>query len=178
MKLPLLSSTATSNCTVVTSLLKVGRPSGTSLSFFVNWDGILGSSVASCAGASFFFGFATVSDDDEPGPCAEANRGITPAKTHTSNDAIEILNAFIGDLEVLWPPAFYSKPSLNYRKVSEFWGRAPIPVCADTLEISFWPFGASNRCTGGGPVRPDRIVGSESLRKDIRTAGRPGAQTR
>src|SRR5579863_10782558 len=66
MKLPLLSSTATSSCTVVTSLLKVGSPSGTSLSFLVNWEGIFCcSGGGSSAGASFFLGLATVSEDDD-----------------------------------------------------------------------------------------------------------------
>src|SRR5580693_1992500 len=71
MKWPLLSSTATSNCTAVTSLRKVGSPTGTSLSFLY-CEGILGSSVVS-AGTSFFFGLATVSDGWDWGPCwAEA----------------------------------------------------------------------------------------------------------
>src|SRR5580698_3862413 len=50
---PLLSSTATSNSTVLTSLLKVGASAGSSFSFLLNFEGILGSSTAgsSLAGA-------------------------------------------------------------------------------------------------------------------------------
>src|ERR1700678_1524725 len=47
-KCPFLSRTATSNCTVVTSLWKVGAPSGMSgLSFLLNLEGIFVSSVES-----------------------------------------------------------------------------------------------------------------------------------
>src|ERR1700693_3209555 len=60
MKLPLLSSTDTSTCTAVTSLWKVGRLVGTSLSFLY-WDGMGGWSVSVVvsAGAAGFFGFGT-----------------------------------------------------------------------------------------------------------------------
>src|SRR5208282_3004526 len=44
MKWPLLSRTATSTWTVVTSLRKVGEPSGTSFPLVLNLEGILGSS--------------------------------------------------------------------------------------------------------------------------------------
>src|SRR5260370_34020353 len=70
MKRPLLSSTATSTCTVVASLLKVGNPSGKSLSFLLDFDGILGSSGASGveAAGSFLRGLATVPEDWDFGP--------------------------------------------------------------------------------------------------------------
>src|SRR5579863_6869145 len=73
MKCPLLSSTATSSCTVVTSLRKVGDPSGMSLPLVLNWEGILGCGggasgtlgalvvVGASAGTSFFLGRAMVS---------------------------------------------------------------------------------------------------------------------
>src|SRR5271154_772074 len=93
-KCPLLSRTATSNWMVVTSLWKVGVPSGTSLSFLLNFDGIFGSSEESVegaglvesvelelvesedgAGASFFLGRATVSEESGVGPCCAIANG-------------------------------------------------------------------------------------------------------
>src|SRR5258707_10889496 len=68
MKCPLLSSTATSTVTLVTSLLKLG-PSGIDDSRLFNLDGILGSSASAGAPESFFRGLATVSDDSLVGPC-------------------------------------------------------------------------------------------------------------
>src|SRR5260370_19803810 len=84
MKWPLLSSTATSSWTVLTSLRKVGKPSTVSLSLsFLNCEGIFGSS-ASSLGASFFFGLATVSDDCEVGCCATASWEQIPAISDTT----------------------------------------------------------------------------------------------
>src|SRR5260370_40671021 len=98
MKWPRLSSTATSSWTVLTSLLKVGKPSGTSLSFLENLEGIFGWSVAS-AGASFFFGLATVSDCCDPGPWAAANRNETPASINIAPKMTKAFKYFITPLE-------------------------------------------------------------------------------
>ena len=99
-KWPLLSSTATSNSTVLTSLLKVGVSAGSSLSFLLNFEGIFGSStagsslagadgagadvagldvvglgsVAVSAGGFFLRGLATVSDESDPGPLLRLGR--------------------------------------------------------------------------------------------------------
>src|SRR5271165_941835 len=87
---PLLSSTDTSTCTVVTSLLKLGRVSGTSLSFLVNLLGIGACSgggatgcAASASGAAFFRGLATVSEDCDDGP-SWAISEITPPRTNAT----------------------------------------------------------------------------------------------
>src|SRR6266853_4567742 len=100
MKWPLLSSTATSSCTVLTSLRKVGKPSTVSLSLsFLNCEGIFGSSAASAGGASFFFGFATVSDDCEGGCCATASWKQIPASSDTSVKITAARRYFIRPIE-------------------------------------------------------------------------------
>src|SRR5688572_1486952 len=71
MNRPLLSSTATSRLTAVTSLRKVGAPASDAPSFLLNLDGILGCSAST--EPSFFFGRATVSPVSFFGPlCATA----------------------------------------------------------------------------------------------------------
>src|SRR5439155_6680975 len=89
MKWPLLSSTATSTVTVLTSLRKVGTPSGSWVSFCLpNLEGIFssfglaaggaGASGAASAGAFLLRGFATVSEDSDVGPCWAARVATTP----------------------------------------------------------------------------------------------------
>src|SRR6267143_1316152 len=96
MKRPLLSRTATSTCTVVASLLKVGSPSGKSLSFLLNFDGILGSSGASGveAAGSFLRGLATVSEDCDFGPSCPT-RSVPVTRNATINSG-KLLRCFIG----------------------------------------------------------------------------------
>src|SRR5258708_34936463 len=98
MKWPLLSSTATSSCTVLTSLRKVGKPSTPILSLsFLNCEGIFGSS-ASSLGASFFFGLATVSDDCDGG-CATASWKQNPASSDTTVKITAARRYFIKTIE-------------------------------------------------------------------------------
>src|SRR6266436_1936095 len=77
MKLPRLSTTATSTLTERTSAVKVGTPAGSSPAFFLgNCEGILGWS-GSGTGAAFpdFFGRVTVSLPRELGPCCAEPSG-------------------------------------------------------------------------------------------------------
>src|SRR5260370_522393 len=108
MKWPLLSSTATSSCTVLTSLWKVGK-STVSLSLsFLNCEGIFGSS-ASSLGASFFFGFATVSDDCVGG-CPTATWKQSPASSDTTVKITAARRYFIRPIEELYQKVTYSRP--------------------------------------------------------------------
>src|SRR6266852_5276933 len=81
MKLPRLSSTAASTLIVSTSAVNVGTPSGSSPSFFGNFDGILGRS-GSVAGAAApgFLGRATVSLPLEFGPCCARENTAAPSE--------------------------------------------------------------------------------------------------
>src|ERR1700682_1502028 len=100
MKRPLLSRTATSTCTVVASLLKVGSPSGKSPFFLLNLDGILGSSGASGVevATSFLRGLATVFEDWDFGPSC-------PTRSTPASNSATIFKGLIGYHQGLYQKA-------------------------------------------------------------------------